>query len=309
MRTILRAIAALALTVLASHLTPDVTGQTLAIGPIAIGAGLGGLFGGLFGGGGQSQTTNVDPATQAFIEQFLRPGGIRLSNAAVGIGAGIPGLDPSFGPESFRPFLNPFLEQVLGASNREFDEAEARARQAARIESTLSGTGRGSGAGVLEGTRLGEIDRARASASAGIFSQGFDRASGLALNRSQNDLNRLLASQGILAGSIGPHGTVTSSDNGAGTLERLLAGGASGALFGAGLQTPAGDPASGAASDFNVSQPRRPVPATFADPRLGPLAPPPDISLFRPPSLGSDFRFGDTRFGGTRFGGTRFEGR
>ena len=280
---IFRLLAAAVLTFLAGHFMPE-TGYALAIGPALIGAGIGAL-GGLFGGGGQSESTQLDPATQAFIDQ-LRQRGISLSNAAVGIGAGIPGIDTSFGPDSFQDFLNPFLDQVLGASNREFDESEGRARQAARIESTLSGTGRGSGAGVLEGTRLGEIDRARASASAGIQSQGFAQASGLALSRSQVDLQRLLASLGIFSGAIGPTGSLTSSDNGAGALERILAGGASGGLLGAGIS--------------NTSIPSAPAAIPQPGAPTAVAGPNPFEDSFRPPSLGG----GPFRFGGSRFGGS-----
>ena len=298
MTTFLRFVAAAALTILAGHLMPEVAGQTLAIGPIAIGAGLGALGGLLGGGGDQTATQRLDPATQRWIEQYLRPGGLRLSNAAAGIGAGIPGVDPGFGPESYRAWMNPYLQDVMDPTLAAFDRDSAARMNEFRKQATLSGSGRGGQYGAAQGAFASNEELNRALLRGGMLSEGVTGAHGLALSSGQHNLSRLGASQEMLANSTGPYGmSKTIEGNGAGWMERMLAGGASGATFGAGLQGPSAAGPSGYEAGigsfdeaiYNTSAPyagpSMGAMAPSAGPSMGPMAP-------RPPAL-SRYRFGD----------------
>lgn len=224
-------------------------GLVLAIPLPVVGAVAGGLLGGLFGGGDRRAESGLDPASQAFVEQHMRPLGIQLASRFLGGGfvpggfapggpgaapGGPGGLNIDFGPESFREFLDPFTGQVVDATRAEFDRAADLARQAARSDATLAGTGRGSRGAVLEAERLGNIDRARASTIAGLLSSGFDRASQLALQRAGFNMDRMRAAQAALNAGLGPAGQVASTP-GPGFLERTLGGAFSGATLAAGL--------------------------------------------------------------------------
>lgn len=268
-------------------LTPDMSsdGVSLAIGLPLIGAAAGGLLG-LLGGGGNETTTGFDPASQAFIEQMRRQG-INISNAFLGLQPG--GLDVGFTGESFREFIDPFLEDVVGATQADFARTRQRALRDARVANTLAGTGRGSAGAV----RLAETEAALANAEAlglaGLRSSGFDRATELALRRAGINMQRLAGASGAMAAGLGPVGTTESTPS-AGPFERFLGGAVSGGLLGAGIRRPSPTPS-----------------ASFA-PRSSSFGLDVDPNLFAGASLGmgrgavSHPLFS----GGIRFGGRRF---
>lgn len=78
--------------------------------------------------------------------------------------------------ELTNPFLNPFTQQVTDATRREFDVLRGQASRSSDQAATEAGAFGGSRQAVLEGTRLGELDRAQASQIANLNRQGFQTA-------------------------------------------------------------------------------------------------------------------------------------
>ena len=218
------------------YLQPADTGVVLAIDPLTVGLIGAGALGGLFGGGGQKQTTQLDPATQRYLEQFLRPGAQGFSGL---LGGGITGEDVTFDPESFRAFMDPYQQEVIDAANADFDVARDRAGLSARQEAAMAGSARGSRGAVLQAQRESQIDRQRASTIAGLRSAGFEQANRFALGRAGFNVDRISGALSAGATGLGPGGagTVTTGQHG-GTLSRVLGGGVSGGLLGQGLRSP-----------------------------------------------------------------------
>lgn len=202
MRYIL-AVISMTLTVYALTITPE-PGVSLAIpaflAPL-IGAAAGAAGEAIFGGGEVTHRTELDPATQRFLEDFIRPRSRHLSELLSG-GIGIP--DISFTPESFRDFMDPFQQEVIAATEADFDRLSARAGRSARQEAALAGSARGSRGAVLQAIREGEVERNRAATIAGLRSAGFEQANRFALGRAGFNVDRINAAlQGANFG-LGP---------------------------------------------------------------------------------------------------------
>lgn len=156
--------------------------------------------------------------------------------------------------ELMAPFANPYNAQVIDAVRGEYDLLRDQARTGVSQGATAAGGAAlhgGSRAGVAEGVRLGEIDRAQAGQVAGLLSDSFwksldagmgfaDRNRMLEQQRLQEPLFRRQAALDLFERGRGPVGyTSENVERGstAGTLGGL-------ALTGIGLAT--GNPAAAA---------------------------------------------------------------
>ena len=206
-------------------------------------------------------TVTADPASQEFIDaqrrQAQRGAGIATGNSPFGIG------NESFftGPltqtpgQLAQPFFDPFQEQVIGGVRKEFDFLRNQATARTAGQATSAGAGLGGRSAVLEGTRLGALDRAQTSQISGLLSGGFQNAltQGVQFGQDQQQLEaqqlmeplfRERQAQQFLNLGLGPVGqtqtefgqrpSVFGSAAG-GALTGFGVGGSPGALIGGGL--------------------------------------------------------------------------
>ena len=128
-------------------------------------------------------------------------------------------------------------DQVIGGVRAEFDQLRAGATRATNQAATGAGAFGGARQGVLEGTRLGQLDRAQGQVVGGLLSDQFNQAvsQGLSFSEYQRALRerqsrepifRNQLSQGFLQGGLGPTGSVT---------EQVQPGNLFGDIAGAGL--------------------------------------------------------------------------
>jgi hypothetical protein len=174
--------------------------------------------------------------------------------------------------DQIAPFMNPYMDQVIGGVRGEFDHLRAGAQTATADAATRAGAFGGSRHGVAEGVRMGELDRAQTSQIGGLLGQGYQNALGQGLQYSeyqrslnermlQEPLFRQMQALGMMNMGMGPTGSVSSETTpgpslmgqlaGAGlTLGGLFMGGAPGAAAsmlggGGGFQIPGTSAAGG----------------------------------------------------------------
>ncbi len=156
------------------------------------------------GGGGETVTQGLDPATQQFVEQTLRPtaqAGIAAAQgggpfftgpsatfqqgvqALQGLGAG--GFGAAFDPASIAQFQDPFEQQVVGGIQGDIQRQREAALTRGAQEATAAGAFGGSRSGILQAQALGDINRAEIGQLAGIRSQGFGQSLQAALGQQQ----------------------------------------------------------------------------------------------------------------------------
>jgi hypothetical protein len=79
-----------------------------------------------------------------------------------------------------RAMMNPYMEEVIGRLGGTYDKLRSGASNATADAATKSGSFGGSRHGIVEGQRLGEIDRAQGDATASLLQGGFNDAMGRA---------------------------------------------------------------------------------------------------------------------------------
>lgn len=203
-----------------------------------------GFVGDLFGGSAPQTTTTLDPDSQRFVTQQLRPAAIEAANLAnqgqfirgplpgqlgraerigrAGVGLDDPRLQrflqnaqggaaqnfglatQAFDPSRIQDFLSPFTENVIGGIRGEFDFLRDQAGTAVDQEATASGARGGSRQFLERGARLGELDRAQASQVGQALERGFGQAAGLASDLFQGRAGRAAGIGGQQFGSILP---------------------------------------------------------------------------------------------------------
>lgn len=191
----------------------------------------------------QSQTVEqrLDPESQQFVEQFLRPLGRQTARD-------IRGVD-RFSGESFREFMSPFQSEVVDATRADFAHQREAALNAGRAAATQGSGGRGSRAAVLQSQLLDDVNRAEASALARLRERGFGLANQLALQGRASNIGQLMSALQAGAGAVGPTGQTTTQSTSGGGLVNTLKDLAGVAQVGAGLFFPPAA-ATGAASSF-----------------------------------------------------------
>ncbi len=218
-----------------------------------------------------TQTSALDPASQAFQDESRRQADAAAQTALDPNAQFFLGADPRSVQEQIQPFMDPFQQQVIDASAREFDVLRERAVGGAggtNQQAIRAGAQGGSRQGVAEGLRLSELDRAQTTQTAGLLSQNFqqavasgipfaDRQRQLAQQQAQEPLFKAQQAANFRNMGLGPTGsTQTTTDVQEGSIFRDLAGiGQIGlGLFGGGVPGIPGQPA--------------PRPVNFAQPPL-----------------------------------------
>ena len=169
-----------------------------------------------------TQTINVDPATQRFQDEQLRPGAIQAADALRNL--------PQFGPDSFRAFMDPFQREVIDGVRGDFDRQRTDASTRSDQIATLSGAFGGSRGEVLKARFLNDINRDETGTLSRIRSQGFSQSNQLAALMQQLQTSGLLAPlQALVAGLGVPGQTQTQEGDFFGGLAKNLTGAATAA--------------------------------------------------------------------------------
>ena len=204
-------------------------------GPL-IGAGIGAL-GSLFGGG-EEQRTSVDPQTAAFLARMRQQAGAGADAVLGQPGSFFTGPLQQTPGQLAQAFFNPFQQQVIGGIQGQFDHLRGLASRDARQRATQAGAFGGSRAAVLEGSRLGALDRAQAQLVGNFLNRGFQNALSQGVKfgfqknalRQQQLMEPLFRQQQALAllrGGLGPTGQIVSQ-SGPGLAQGIIGGGLTG---------------------------------------------------------------------------------
>lgn len=142
--------------------------------------------------GGQSGSTGVDAATQAYIDQIrgaAQGAGSAVPGSVAGagnyytgaMGAGQQGLAALGGDaQAAARFMNPYQSQVLDQMTKQFDVQNQMAMRNVNDAATRAGAFGGNRHGVATGVALGENARNQAAQYAGLLNSGFEGAMGRA---------------------------------------------------------------------------------------------------------------------------------
>ena len=133
-----------------------------------------------------TQTSGIDPRTQAFMDQFRQ---FALQQAQAGpnqfldqAGQGFGGLTQNLGfaqqqgLEGIDQFFNPFQDQVIGGLQTDFDRQRQQAQTSAQQQATRAGAFGGSRSAVLQAELQGGVNRNEASTLANVRQGGFNQA-------------------------------------------------------------------------------------------------------------------------------------
>ena len=197
------------------------------------------------------QTQGLDPQSQAFVDQ-MRQQAQGAANVATGTpGSFVAGPDTRSIADQIAPFMNPYMNEVIGGVRGQFDAARGQAGRDAAQRATAAGAFGGSRAAVERGARMGALDVGEASQIGGLLSSGFQNAmtQGLQFSEYQRALRERAAreplfrqqmAQQFLGQGLGPVGMTdtTSQTQQGSTLGSVL--GLAGTIGGAMLGGPAG---------------------------------------------------------------------
>jgi hypothetical protein len=134
------------------------------------------------------QTTTMDPATQAYIDQYRRMAMGSFGQAGAnpwlnqygqqagqlaqqGLGYGM-----QQGLQGIEGFMNPYLGSVIGAMNPLYDQQRAIANRAAGDMATRAGAFGGSREAVLRGTMMNDVNQQQQAMNANLLNSGFQNA-------------------------------------------------------------------------------------------------------------------------------------
>lgn len=156
------------------------------------------------GGKKTNQTSAVDPATAAYVQQVrgMAMGGMGGPQQYTGLyrpqpqTAGFLGTDPG---QLAEQYMNPYQSQVIDATRGEYDHLRDQASMATDQAATQAGAFGGSRHGIAEGARLGEIDRAQGAQISGLLQSGYNNA----LQFGQNEQQMRLALMNMGMGPLG----------------------------------------------------------------------------------------------------------
>lgn len=141
--------------------------------------------------GHQMTTYGIDPASQAWIDQ-------QRGQAQAGADVALNGGPYFTGPqtasigEQVSPFMNPFMDQVMGGLNTQYDHLRNQALTRTSQQATQSGAYGGSRAALLAGARMGELDRAQMQQTGDLLYSGYNNAlqTGLGYAEQQRQLQQ-----------------------------------------------------------------------------------------------------------------------
>jgi len=191
-------------------------------------------------------TSGPDPQSQQFINAMRRQA-MQGQSAAMGGGPFFTGPLTQTPGEMAEPFMNPYMQNVVDATRGEFDALRRQASTQAQQQATGAGAFGGSRAAVLQGARMGELDRAQGSQIAGLLSSGYQNAlqQGMGFAESQRALQQQQMMEPLFRNQqalqfmnlgMGPMGTQTRETQTAG--RNPLGSAMSGAAIGASTGNP-----------------------------------------------------------------------
>jgi hypothetical protein len=145
-----------------------------------------------------TSTVNVDPATQAYQNEHLRPGAVQAADAMRAL--------PGFNPDSYMAFMNPYQREVIDGAHADFDRQREFAMDQGASAATSAGAFGGSRSGILQASLVDGVNRNEASTIAGIRSAGYGQANQLAMAMDQAQRAGLLAPMQALQLGLGVPG-------------------------------------------------------------------------------------------------------
>lgn len=209
-RRVLYTIGAFALTLTALAVTQYVLGAIFSFEGVTLA-----FLGGLFGGGKTTTTTELDPATQEYVNWMrgVTQSGVNAvgdmgplfagpnRQAQMGMGqigglqgfqqnplfqqylqgmgqmaGGLPAGMENFSGEALQRFMDPYQQQVIGGINAAYDRSGQMALNAAKQQATGAGAYGGTRLGVMQAEALNENERLRNQQVGNTLSQGYGQA-------------------------------------------------------------------------------------------------------------------------------------
>lgn len=172
----------------------------------------------------QTTTQRLDPASERYVGSLRAAGREAVDYLDNFEGPIFLGPDERSITDQIQPFLDPYIQRVIGGLGDHYNRLRRGARRNVSQETTAAGVNpaTSSRAGIAEGVRLGEIDRAEGAQVAGLLSSGFRNALTTGLQHSeyqralrerllQEGIHRRQLRQGFLTGSLGPTGMTSES--------------------------------------------------------------------------------------------------
>lgn len=164
----------------------------------------------------QTTTQTLDPSSQQYVDQ-MRQRSQGYAADTMGGGPLFAGPDGRSIEEIMKPFMDPYLSQVIQGVRGDATRQRGMASREATDAAIRAGAAGGSRHGVAEGIRLGEIDRNELQTVGGLMSSGFQNAMQTGIQQSeyqralrermlQEPLFRRQMSQGFYTGGMGPVG-------------------------------------------------------------------------------------------------------
>lgn len=174
---------------------------------------------------GKNKTTTTSSAPDAASQGYIN----QMRQQAQNVGQVATGGAPEGGwftgqitNDQLQGAMNPYISNVIDATRGEFDHLRAGASMGAGQQATQAGAYGGSRHAVMEGARLGELDRAQASQIAGLHQQGYQNAQQWAGQQQQLEQQKrmgplwaqqqALQAQNMGMGPVGMQGTQTTRD-------------------------------------------------------------------------------------------------
>lgn len=185
------------------------------------------------GGGSETVTTQLDPATQKYVQgqrniglqeqQKLLRGGPLFAGADprqqqaldqiarmnpdlqqfMDVSSGLAGsFGQAFDPSSINQFMDPFRDDVVSGAQGMFDRQRGLAQTGAKQMATKAGAFGGARSALLEGQAIGDVNRQEAQVIPQILSGGFSQALNAALGQQgRQDQLGMGGLQNLLAGT------------------------------------------------------------------------------------------------------------
>lgn len=166
----------------------------------------------------QTVTQTLDPKSQGFVDR-TRSGASDAQGVALNTpGSFFEGPNQSSIMEQLRPFLDPYINQVIGGLGGQYDQLRGQAGRSASQAATQAGAYGGSRSAIESAVRKSELDRAQTQQVGGLLSNQFNTALGQGLQYSeyqralrermlQEPLFRQQMAQGFMTGGLGPTGS------------------------------------------------------------------------------------------------------
>lgn len=133
--------------------------------------------GGLVGANPQSQVAPVNSLQNLAAANATNLSGTPWDyNAAADLTASVGQAKAPDISSYINQFMNPYLQQVVGATSADLDANDAKVRAQQALSLAGSGAFGGSGAALAQSATEGELDRARATSIGNLLSQGYSQA-------------------------------------------------------------------------------------------------------------------------------------